>query len=134
MKVLLSIKPEFVEQIARGKKMFEYRKQIFKKKVESVIIYCTKPVGKIIGEFTFDQILVDTPQALWKRTCDKSGISEEHFMKYFSDRQMGYAIHIKEFWEYENPVEPEHVFEHFAAPQSFRYVGEKEWEELRSVI
>lgn len=74
LKVLLSIKPEFVEQIARGKKMFEYRKQIFKKKVESVIIYCTKPVGKIIGEFTFDQILVDTPQALWKRTCDKSGI------------------------------------------------------------
>ena len=30
MKVLLSIKPEFVEKIFSGEKRFEYRKNIFK--------------------------------------------------------------------------------------------------------
>lgn len=31
MKVLLSIKPEFVEKIFAGEKKFEYRRTIFKK-------------------------------------------------------------------------------------------------------
>ena len=52
MKVLLSIKPQFVEEIFAGKKRFEYRKAIFSKDVDSVVIYSTKPVGKIVGEFT----------------------------------------------------------------------------------
>ncbi|CAH8773159.1 hypothetical protein [Paenibacillus dendritiformis] len=134
MKVLLSIRPEFVEQIVNGKKLFEYRKRIFKKEVESVIIYCTKPVGMIVGEFTFDYIISDTPQALWDRTHNESGISKDFFMQYFSDRETGYAIQIKEYREYENPVQPEEVFGHFVAPQSYRYVADEEWKELQLVL
>jgi len=49
MKILLSIKPEFVEEIFSGRKKFEYRKAIFtNKKVTSVIVYSTMPVGKIV--------------------------------------------------------------------------------------
>ena len=44
MKVLLSIKPEFVEAIFSGEKLYEYRKAIFKKNVTTVVIYATKPV------------------------------------------------------------------------------------------
>ena len=55
MKILLSIKPEFVEEIFSGRKKFEYRKAIFtNKKVTSVIVYSTMPVGKIVGEFTIE--------------------------------------------------------------------------------
>ena len=50
MKALLSIKPEYVEKIISGEKEYEYRKRIFKQKIKSVIIYCTMPVGEIIGE------------------------------------------------------------------------------------
>ena len=57
MKVLLSIKPQFVEEIFSGKKRFEYRKSIFKRdNIKSVIIYCTMPVGKIVGEFEIEDI------------------------------------------------------------------------------
>lgn len=38
MKVLLSIKPEFVEEIILGNKKFEYRKSIFKRKDISSIV------------------------------------------------------------------------------------------------
>ena len=51
MKVLLSIKPEFVKEIFEGRKKFEYRKSIFTKDVTSVIVYSTKPEGMIVGEF-----------------------------------------------------------------------------------
>ena len=55
MKILLSIKPEFVEEIFSGRKKFEYRKAIFtNKKVTSAIVYSTMPVGKIVGEFTIE--------------------------------------------------------------------------------
>ncbi len=46
MKVLLSIKPDFVQEMARGRKRFEYRRRIFKQDVDSVVIYACRPVGK----------------------------------------------------------------------------------------
>ena len=60
MKVLLSIKPEFVQEIFTGKKKYEYRKAIFTRSVDKVVVYSTKPVGMIVGEFTVENILNDT--------------------------------------------------------------------------
>ena len=40
MRVLLSIKPEFVEKIFSGEKLYEYRKAMFKNvNVSTVVIY-----------------------------------------------------------------------------------------------
>ena len=64
MKALLSIKPQFVEEIVAGNKLYEYRKKIFKKDVDTVVIYSSKPVGRIIGEFLIDEVLSDEPQRL----------------------------------------------------------------------
>ena len=58
MKVLLSIKPEFVEEIIEGRKKFEYRKSIFTRTdVSSVVVYATKPFGKVVGEFEIGSII-----------------------------------------------------------------------------
>ena len=48
MRVLLSIKPEFAEKILNGAKRYEFRKQAFAQPVEAVVLYATKPVGKIV--------------------------------------------------------------------------------------
>lgn len=74
MKVLLSIKPEFVEEIISGNKRFEYRKNIFKRKdVSSVVVYATKPYGKVVGEFEIEDIIMDNPKNIWKQTKEYSG-------------------------------------------------------------
>ena len=52
MKAILSIKPQFVDKIIN-------RKKIFKKEIEAVIIYSTKPVGKFVGEFKIKNIIND---------------------------------------------------------------------------
>ena len=57
MKVLLSIKPEFVHEIFAGNKKYEYRKAIFTKNVNQVVVYSTKPEGMIVGEFTVETII-----------------------------------------------------------------------------
>lgn len=124
MKVLLSIKPEFVEAIIDGRKKFEYRKSIFKRKeVSSVVVYATKPYGKVVGEFEIEEIIKDEPNELWRKTQKFSGISQEFFKHYFKDREAGFAIQIGEFIEYDEPLELQSYNNNIkVAPQSFLYL------------
>ncbi|MCT7535894.1 ASCH domain-containing protein [Aliarcobacter cryaerophilus] len=123
MKVLLSIKPQFVEEIFNGNKKFEYRKNIFKRKgITSVVIYSTMPVGKIVGEFDIGDILIDTPKLLWEKTKNYSGTTEDFYDNYFMDRTKGYAIKIESLKKYKEPICPYKKFEKFTAPQSFKYL------------
>ena len=123
MKVLLSIKPEFVEKIFSGEKKFEYRKAIFKNNsISSVIIYSTMPVGKIVGEFSFKEIHKKSPKELWRETKEYSGISKDFFFDYFKNKTEACAIEIENVQKYEKPIDPHTMFPNFTAPQSFFYV------------
>lgn len=125
MKALLSIKPEFVNEIINGHKKFEYRKKIFKKDVDTVVIYASMPVGKIVGEFTIDKIINKSPNEVWAETKEYSGISFEFFTDYFEGREEAYAIQIKEFHKYDVPIDPYEELNNFVPPQSFRYLDDK---------
>ncbi|OEF21057.1 hypothetical protein A145_04940 [Vibrio splendidus 5S-101] len=123
MKALLSIKPEFVEKIMSGEKLFEFRKAVFKRPgVKSVVIYSTMPEGKIVGEFEIGVILKSHPEDLWKETEKSSGIQKQFFDMYFSEREVAYAIQIKKFKKYDTPINPYEVEPNFKAPQSFKYI------------
>ncbi|WP_280539983.1 ASCH domain-containing protein [Chromohalobacter sp. 11-W] len=123
MKVLLSIKPEFAESILDGKKHFEFRKRIFKRdNIEKVIIYATMPVGKVIGEFDIDGVLAMEPKDLWQETKDNAGISLNFFESYFSGKQQGFAIKVKNPKRYENPCNLNDILDNAVAPQSYRYL------------
>lgn len=123
MKALLSIKPEFVEKIFSGEKLFEYRKAIFKRpEVKSVVIYSTMPEGLIVGEFEIGEILAKSPQDLWEQTKDVSGINKQFFDEYFVNRDVAYAIQIKKLKKYQSPINPYELDTSFKAPQSFKYI------------
>lgn len=125
MKILLSIKPEFVEQIFKGKKKFEYRKSIFtNQEVSSVVIYSTMPVGRIVGEFSISQVLMDTPEQIWRNTKQKSGITKTFYDLYFENRNKAYALEIGELTQYKTPINPYELIDGFVPPQSFRYLNE----------
>lgn len=126
MKVLLSIKPEFVEEIIEGRKKFEYRKSIFTRTdVSSVVVYATKPFGKVVGEFEIGSIIRDRPSNIWNETKNYSGISQKFFNEYFEGRDIGFAIPIKKFIKYDKPMELNSFNENIkAAPQSFCYIEE----------
>lgn len=125
MKVLLSIKPQFVKEIFNGSKKFEYRKAIFKNKdIKTVVVYATMPVGKIIGEFEIDKILMEHPSEIWQKTKKYSGVTEEFYDEYFNGREKAYAIKIKSLNEYDEPICPYANNDNFTAPQSFKYLQE----------
>lgn len=124
-KILISIKPEFVKEIFSGRKKFEYRKVIFlDKSVKQVVVYSTMPEGKLIGEFTIEEILQDKPNNIWAKTHNHSGISKEFFDSYFDGRSSAYAIRIGKLKIYKNPLDPKELWDSFVAPQSFKYLDE----------
>lgn len=125
MKVLLSIKPEYVERIFDGSKKFEYRRAIFKNKdIRTVIVYATLPVGKIVGEFDIDEILENNPSAIWAKTKDYSGVQESFYDEYFNGREKAFAIKISSTKKYINEICPYTQLNNFTAPQSFMYAKE----------
>lgn len=124
MIALFSIKPEFVDKIFSGEKLYEYRKAIFKNKVRKIVVYSTKPVGMIVGEFDVEEILEDCPKLIWKKTKKHSGVNLSFYNEYFSGRDKGYAINIGKKRLYDSAINPFEVFDSFTAPQSFFYLDE----------
>ena len=124
MKVLLSIKPEYVEKILSGKKCYEFRKAIFKNKnVDTIIIYSTSPVKKIVGEVQIEGILKDSPKNIWLKTQKKAGVNKKFFSEYFKEKEVAYAIKIKNPIKYEKEITLSEYNENIKqAPQSFLYI------------
>lgn len=120
--VLLSIKPEFAHKIFDGTKKYEFRKQIFKdSSIKKVIVYSSSPEQKVIGEFTIDDILNDTPSDLWLQTRDYSGITQAFYEEYFRGRKNAYAIKVASTKLYEQKKNLSD-FDIMFPPQSFAYV------------
>lgn len=124
MKVLLSIKPIYVKRIFNGEKKFEYRKSIFRNnEIDTVVVYATKPIGKVVGEFKIDKILADKPELIWEKTKSNSGICERDYFDYFKERENAFAIGIKNIKLYDKPLDLKELNSDITnAPQSFRYI------------
>jgi len=131
MKALLSIKPQYVEEIKKGNKKYEFRKVGFRKKddLTKIYIYSTAPIQKIVGYFNFESIIEDHPKALWKNFKDHSGIEENEFFDYFKDKKIGFAIKIINLEIFEEPIDPKVIIPNFVPPQSFYYI-EENWTEF----
>ena len=120
-KILISIKPEHVQNIISGKKKYEYRKVVARQDVSSIIIYETFPTKQVVAEAELREILILPPEKLWEKTKKYSGISKDFFDKYFLNREKGYAYKLGKVTVYNKPK----ALSDFGikyAPQSFIYL------------
>lgn len=121
-KILLSIKPQFVNQIRSGQKIFEYRKKLpINRNITKMLIYESSPVMKVVAECEILEYLWCKPSVLWNLTSHNSGISKEFFDEYFKGRDMSGAIMIGNvtFFKVSKSLEDYNVNR---APQSFQYI------------
>nr|DAU16153.1 MAG TPA: hypothetical protein [Caudoviricetes sp.] len=122
-KVLLSVKPKFVDLIASGAKQFEYRRVLYRRSdIKRIVVYASSPVCRIVGEIEVGDLLTDTPEAIWERTKDKAGVSREFFFSYFDGLPQAHAIEIKAYHPYPSPKKLEDEYPSIAPPQSFCYL------------
>lgn len=122
MKILLSIKPAFANKIFDGSKKFEFRRSIFRNKaVTSVVVYASAPVSRVIGEFEIETVHNKELNLLWNETKDASGISREYYDLYFTGKENGFAIQVKNPQLYKKARNLKEDY-NMVPPQSFAYL------------
>ena len=119
--MLISIKPEYVENIFNGSKKYEYRKIRCKQDIDKIIIYSTYPIMKVVGEAKVEKILEDSPDRIWEKTKKYSGIDLNFYQNYFKDRSKAIAYKLTNIKKYDSPKELS-SYGIKAAPQSFVYI------------
>ena len=123
MTVLLSIKPKYVEEIEKGSKLYEFRKVIFKEPTKEIWVYSFAPIKRIVGKIYIDTIIEDSPEAIWESCNKNAGIEKQLFFKYFEGKDKGYAIVIKKYEAFKNPINPYDENIDFVPPQSYAYLS-----------
>ena len=119
--ILLSINPNHVENIMNGTKEYEFRKKACKRQVDKILIYSTTPIMRVVGEADVEDVLIDTPEVIWEKMEEKSGIDKAFFDRYYENREQAVAYKLINVKQYEEPKELEE-FGVSNAPQSFQYV------------
>lgn len=119
--MLLSINPEFVDKILAQTKRFEYRKNRCKSEVDTIVIYSTYPVMRVVGEVEVLGVIEDDAHSVWKQTKDYSGVSKGFFDAYFKGRQKAVAYKLGKIKRYKKPLLLSELGVR-AAPQSFVYL------------
>ena len=93
MNAIMSIRPNFCKLILDGQKRYEYRKRVFRRlDVDKVYVYASKPISKIVGYFAIAAMIEDSPNVMWEKTHEGSGITKEYFDAYFKNCDMAHAI------------------------------------------
>ncbi|WP_206214202.1 ASCH domain-containing protein [Adlercreutzia sp. ZJ304] len=119
--ILLSIKPKYVDRILEESKKYEYRKRVAKRPVEKIVIYATYPKKRVVAEVQVEKIICDSPERLWERTKELSGIDQEDYFEYFAGNATAYAYELGELSVFEESL-PLSSIGITVAPQSFCYV------------
>lgn len=123
MNILLSVKHNFVEKIMAGQKRYEFRRTIFKKDVNQVLVYSTAPTSQILLAFEIEKILTGSPSNIWKQCHRYAGLLENEFFDYFKDTDKSFAIKIGKIHRFKKPLNPYLVIRNFRPPQSFYYTS-----------
>ena len=122
--ILMSIKPEYVDKIFSGKKKYEYRKRMCKEKIDTIIVYSSSPIQKVVGELKIKQVLYDKKSIIWDKTNRYGGITKTKYDKYYENCDYAVAYEIEKAILYDKQKDLKD-FNVRTAPQSYVYITNK---------
>ena len=122
--ILMSIKPEYVDKIFSGEKKYEYRKRLCKEKIDTIIVYSSSPIQKVVGESKIKQVLYDKKTIIWNKTNRYGGITKPKYDKYYENCDYAVAYEIEKTVLYDKQKDLKD-FNVRMAPQSYVYITNK---------
>lgn len=128
--LLISIKEQYVKKILSGDKTIELRKAKPRAKIgDSVVIYTTNPKKAITAIATIKNILVLSPQNMWKENSNKLGISKDDFDIYYNNCSKAIGIELANVHKLNNEIllsAIKGIYPNFSPPQTFKYLNKFE--------
>lgn len=122
--ILMSIKPEYVDKIFSGEKKYEYRKRLCKEKIDTIIVYSSSPIQKVVGELKIKQVLYDKKNVIWNKTNKYGGITKIKYDNYYENCGYVVAYEIEKAILYDKQKDLKD-FNVRTAPQSYVYITNK---------
>jgi predicted transcriptional regulator len=119
---LMSIHPEYAEAILRGSKKIEFRKRALAADIDTVVIYATAPVQRIVGEFILKETISTTPSRLWDMFKAVGGIRRHDYRRYYAGTRLAVGLSIHSASAYANHVALADLPWSQVPPQSFCYL------------
>jgi predicted transcriptional regulator len=125
--ILISIQPEYADQIMDGCKTVELRRRF----AESVgqdarlFIYSSNPVGAIIGCAKIDKVVRLPIKQIWKKFHKQACIEKGEFEKYFDGVEFGFVVSLGDVTPLTELLIREDILDRWGIrpPQSYMYLS-----------
>ena len=93
---LMSVHDDYASLILSGEKRVEIRSNgVHMRPGDYVAIYATKPLGRIVGYFVVDSVIIDDQETIWDKYKDQACMLRENYLSYTKDKRTISAIVIK---------------------------------------
>jgi predicted transcriptional regulator len=103
--ILISLKPEYADQIFKGAKTVELRRRRLKIRPGTrVWIYATTPTAAIRGYASLVRIEAGPPHQIWKSLGGRTSVSKGQFDSYFESCQTAYGLVFVDVMEMEQAL------------------------------
>ncbi len=103
--LLLSVRPQHLNKILKGKKRVELRRKFSTKWHGHVVnLYASGPVMQMVGQARVRRIVCKAPELVWMEFKDEIGCSREEFDNYTAGAIEIYALELDEVTPFRIPV------------------------------
>lgn len=128
----MSIHPHYAAAILAGTKRVEFRKRRLAPDVATVVIYATRPVGRLVGIFEVLGHDVAPPSELWHRHRTHAGITATGYDAYYAQTRTAVGILVGRVHALRQSRLLSDIPDLTRAPQSFQYLTEDQAAYVRS--
>jgi predicted transcriptional regulator len=118
----MAIHERYADAIMNGVKRVEFRKRRLADDIETVWVYATAPVSKVVGRFSVDDIVQGSPEDIWDRFGAVGVIERDAFFLYYAGSDTAVAIVVADAQRLPEPVGLHELEPRPAVPQSFAYL------------
>jgi predicted transcriptional regulator len=129
--IVISIKPQFAHGILNGVKKVEFRRNGCPTEISHLVLYSIVPDQSILGFCEVKNCVIASPDELWKRYGKDGLIKENEFLKYYQGHSTGKCYLLNNPQTFVRPVPLDKCRSFKKSPQSFVYMDEREWINLK---
>ena len=133
--IILSIKPQYANLILARIKTVEFRRTWAAREVNTIAIYASYPIQRIVGLVKVNEIIKASPSKLWKICSEhRGGLSKKELLTYFNEKSLGNAVLLQDAFKFKRAIDPNKFIKNFYPPQSFQYLNAVEVKKLNQLI
>lgn len=133
---LLSVRPRFANALLDGTKTVEIRRRRAHIAPGSLcLLYASSPVCALVGAMRVCRTETDTPDALWCRWGEETGLDRDEYDDYLAGASLPCAIVVDAVERFATPValtELRRRQHAFVTPQSYRFLRSDEFTSVMS--